>query len=359
MPHDLSLALGSGTLTPIELATGYTVFANGGFKVKPYFINYIVDPDNRIINLSQPVQVCVKCVERIEQQRTEDAAAREKEELLAAEQLKAEQALQVAQDNIQAPTARVEPQLIELPAEPELMQLDEESPIADAKPDTEVMAEQQASVLGEEMEELKPSRLIPKLVDIRIEEEYPTIWLSEDSEVIPFEGPLPIRVAPRVLSPQTRFLITTMMRDVVRFGTGRRALVLRRGDLAGKTGTTNDQRDAWFTGFNGDVVTVSWVGFDSPKPLGSRETGARAALPMWVDYMREALQGRPETPLEQPPGVVTVRIDKNTGKLVSAESTDTIFEYFLSDQVPEEDLNSDADSPGVTDTPSDITGELF
>lgn len=325
------------------------------------------------------MKVCVKCVEQIEKQRAEDAATKAKEEALAAEQLEAEQLAEQAllAEQIESPqqdptsqqqaindtsampqsAANAEPQLIELPAEPGLEPAVEEPQMATGQ--QESLGEQEASVFGEKMEELKPSRLIPKLVDIQIEDEHPTVWLGEDSEVIPFEGPLPIRVAPRVLSPQTRFLITTMMRDVVRFGTGRRALALRRTDLAGKTGTTNDQRDAWFTGFNSDVVTVSWVGFDTPHPLGARETGARAALPMWVDYMGVALKGRPETPLEQPPGVVTVRIDKNTGKLVSAESTDTIFEYFLSDQVPEEEVTPGSDEPGTPSTPSNITEQLF
>ena len=149
------------------------------------------------------------------------------------------------------------------------------------------------------------------------------------------------------------------MRDVIRFGTGRRALALGRADLAGKTGTTNDQRDAWFTGFNSDVVTVSWVGFDTPHPLGARETGARAALPMWVDYMGAALKGVPETPLEQPPGIVSVRIDEKTGKLVSAESPDAIFEYFLSDQVPKEEVGSGSENLETPSTPSNITEQLF
>lgn len=149
-----------------------------------------------------------------------------------------------------------------------------------------------------------------------------------------------------------------MMRDVVRFGTGRRALSLGRKDLAGKTGTTNDQRDAWFSGFNGDVVAIAWVGFDSPKPLGARETGARAALPMWIDYMRIALHKQPETKLQQPQGIVSVRIDKNTGKPVSAASPDAIFEYFLADQVPDEGDKPASADPNNSSEPSNIE-QLF
>ena len=355
LPRDLSLALGSGTLTPMELATGYTAFANGGFKVEPYFIDRIVDPDGRIVRVAQPVQVCVPCVEVIEKQRAEEEANQKKEE----EAKRQEEARLLAQpeqrDGKPEQTA------------PELKQLDmtqNSETTADIEesteePKSEPIGQQEASVFDEVIEELKPSRLIPKLVDIKVAGEYPTVWLGKNSEHIPFEGPLPIRVAPRVLSPQTRFLITTMMKDVVRFGTGRRALQLRRTDLAGKTGTTNDQRDAWFSGFNGDVVTVSWVGFDTPTPLGTAETGARAALPMWIDYMRVALQGRPETPLEQPPGVVTVRIDEKTGKLVSAESPDGIFEYFLSDQIPQEEAAQGGNGQGAPSTPSNITEQLF
>jgi len=172
------------------------------------------------------------------------------------------------------------------------------------------------------------------------------------------QGPQLPHLAKRVLNPQTAFLINTMLRDVIRKGTGRRALVLKRTDLAGKTGTTNDQRDAWFTGFNGDVATIAWVGFDTPQPLGDHETGARAALPMWIEYMRAALQGKPETALEQPAGVVSVRIDPETGVLADAKQSGAIFEYFRSENVPRRQIEEQAaDSP--TQTGSDITEQLF
>ncbi len=172
------------------------------------------------------------------------------------------------------------------------------------------------------------------------------------------QGPQLPHLAKRVLSPQTAFLINTMLRDVIRKGTGRRALVLKRKDLGGKTGTTNDQRDAWFTGFNGDVATIAWVGFDTPQPLGDHETGARAALPMWISYMHAALQGKPETPLEQPAGVVSVRIDPETGELADANQADAIFEYFRSGNVPKRQAEErSVDSP--TQSGSDITEQLF
>ena len=117
---------------------------------------------------------------------------------------------------------------------------------------------------------------------------------------------IPVNIAPRVATAQNIYLMRSMMRDVIQRGTARRARVLQRSDLAGKTGTTNDQHDAWFSGFSSDLVTTVWVGFDRPQPLGNRETGGRAALPMWIDYMREALKGLPPRPLERPPGLVKI-----------------------------------------------------
>jgi penicillin-binding protein 1A len=110
--------------------------------------------------------------------------------------------------------------------------------------------------------------------------------------------------------------------------------VLKRQDLAGKTGTTNDQHDAWFFGYNPSVVAVSWVGFDDFRGLGINEVGGRAALPMWIDYMRVVLANVPEQIPEQPPGLVTARIDPATGKLARVDNPDAIFEVFLSKYVP-------------------------
>jgi len=174
------------------------------------------------------------------------------------------------------------------------------------------------------------------------------------------QGPLPRQVAERVLEPQVAFLMNTMMRDVIQQGTGRGAMILNRKDLAGKTGTTNDQRDAWFAGFNRNLVTIAWVGFDNPRPLGERETGARAALPMWIDYMRTALAEREETPLIQPPGIVTVRIDTRTGELANADSPEAMFEYFRSDHVPTGMAESRIVENPESEVPvGDITEQIF
>jgi penicillin-binding protein 1A len=173
----------------------------------------------------------------------------------------------------------------------------------------------------------------------------------------------PVIPAPRVLSAQNAYIINSLMRDVIRRGTGRRARALGRQDLAGKTGTTNDQRDAWFAGFNGNLVAISWVGFDEPKPLGNRETGGRAALPMWMYFMGEALKGMPETLLERPPGMVTVRIDPKTGLLARANQPDAVFETFRQEYVPKQratdETMSTADPYQPADNSPQIPEQLF
>ncbi|MEX0615412.1 MAG: peptidase, partial [Methylophaga sp.] len=142
--------------------------------------------------------------------------------------------------------------------------------------------------------------------------------------------------AERIIPAQNAYLMNSMLRDVVRFGTGRQALSLGRNDLAGKTGTTNDQVDAWFNGFHPELVAISWVGFDNPRNLGRFETGGRAALPMWIDFMREALLNVPETELIPPVDMVTVRINPETGLLARTKSEKAIFETFRADEVPAE-----------------------
>ena len=141
--------------------------------------------------------------------------------------------------------------------------------------------------------------------------------------------------AQRIITAQNAYLINDMMQDVVRRGTGRAAYAaLRRDDLAGKTGTTNDRRDAWFAGFNGDLVAAAWVGFDQERSLGRYEEGARTALPMWIDFMEEALDGLSYHSMEQPPGIVDVRINPESG-LVAATNQGSVFEKFRIDHVPE------------------------
>ncbi|HMB73618.1 MAG TPA: PBP1A family penicillin-binding protein, partial [Gammaproteobacteria bacterium] len=136
----------------------------------------------------------------------------------------------------------------------------------------------------------------------------------------------PRKRAERVVSPQNAYLVADMMQGVIRSGTGRRARALGRGDLAGKTGTTNESRDTWFSGFNGDLVAASWVGFNDNRPLGRGEEGASTALPMWIAFMERALEGVPENPIQMPPGIVEARINPKNGLAAAEGNPDVIFE---------------------------------
>ncbi|MFA7096918.1 MAG: penicillin-binding transpeptidase domain-containing protein, partial [Gammaproteobacteria bacterium] len=227
LPRNLSLALGSGAVTPLELASAYAVFANGGFRVAVHFIERIEDLSGRILYLAEPPTACPEC--------------------------------EPASEPVGMP----------------------ETVSAAAKPDNR-----------------------------------------------------PRNVAPRVISAQNAYLMTSMMRDVIQRGTGRAARRLGRQDLAGKTGTTNDQHDAWFCGYNRELVAAGWVGFDQLQSLGDGETGGYTALPMWIDFMRAAVADIPDRPPVQPPGLVTVRVDPETGLQAGAATPDAIFETFLVGSVP-------------------------
>lgn len=143
-------------------------------------------------------------------------------------------------------------------------------------------------------------------------------------------------LAPRVMDARVNYLMYTMLQDVIKQGTGKRALALNRNDLAGKTGTTNDQKDAWFSGYNNKLVANVWVGFDSPQTLGRWAFGSNTALPIWVDYMRVALEGMPESPLKQPDGLVSIRIDPETGNRAYPGQPNAIFEIFREENVPKQ-----------------------
>jgi penicillin-binding protein 1A len=166
--------------------------------------------------------------------------------------------------------------------------------------------------------------------------------------------------APRIITAENGYLMYDMMRDVIRRGTGRRALALGRADLAGKTGTSNDRRDAWFSGFNQELVATAWVGFDQERTLGAREEGSRTALPMWIYFMAEALEGVPEAPLPRPAGIVTARISASTGLLALAGTPDATFELFRESDLA--NLGTDAADgvgPTVTGTPAADSNEIF
>lgn len=159
---------------------------------------------------------------------------------------------------------------------------------------------------------------------------------------------IPEARAPQILTPQNAYLINSAMKSVITSGTGRGAMVLGRNDLAGKTGTTNDQNDAWFTGFNTKVLTVAWLGFDQPR--STFEYGSRAALPIWLSYMRTALKGMPESNLPRPPGIVSVRINSKTGQATDANDPDAIFEIFRKQNAPSMAQNNNSPASSVSST---------
>jgi penicillin-binding protein 1A len=267
VPKDLSLALGSGTATPLEMARAYSVWANGGFYVEPFFIEEIRDARDEVLFRASPVITCDDC-------KSDEG--------------------------------------------------DKEAP--DTMPVSEDLMENPANITAETGVDGAP----------------------EPEQLEPV-------YAERVVDAANVFLMTSMMQDVVRRGTGRRAMALGRKDLAGKTGTTNDQRDAWFCGFNTQLVTTVWVGYDRVQPLGNGETGSRAALPMWVSYMGEALKGVPASVLPQPPGLVTVRIDPKTGLRMPPGQSGGLFEIFRAEYAPRE--YSQPAAGGETGESADTTVE--
>jgi penicillin-binding protein 1A len=163
--------------------------------------------------------------------------------------------------------------------------------------------------------------------------------------------------AERAIDPRNAFLMTTMLRDVVAYGTATRAQALGRKDVAGKTGTTNENVDAWFAGYTSALVGVAWIGYDQPRSLGNNETGAVAALPIWIAYMQKALKGVPERPLEAPEGVVSLRINAESGL---RDDNGTLSEWFFNESLPrrEEALATPSPQPGGR-TSQEVRNQLF
>jgi penicillin-binding protein 1A len=272
MPYDLSLALGSGTFSPLQVARGYAVFANGGYLIDPYLIDRVESGTDEVIYQARPRTVCQGC-------EAEDLDA-----LAAAEKA------------------------------------DEETLV---EPNDGAVAELQT------VSDADAEKAIVGLVTVP----------EEDT------GP---RYASRVISPQNAFIMRSIMREVVQRGTAVRAKSLKRKDIAGKTGTTNDQVDAWFSGYNDQVVTSTWVGFDNQRSMGRRETGGRASLPMWISYMQLALDGMPENLQEQPDGLVTIRIDAETGERADINTAKSLFEVFRVEDAPQQKAVAKSNS-GSTD----------
>jgi penicillin-binding protein 1A len=222
LPESLSLALGTASVTPMDMAAGYAVFANGGFKVTPYIVETIRNTQNQLVYQAKPLVACTS----------------------------------TACNNTST---------------------------------------------------------------------------NEN--------------APRVISEQNAYLVTSVLHDVIEHGTAAQARDLKRNDLSGKTGTTNNQVDAWFVGYNNNLVALTWMGFDQPQSL--HEYGAQAALPMWIDFMAAALKNTPEQMLAEPTGIVSVRIDPITGVLAQADDPQAIFEYFMQPYLPttDEQMTSDNAPP--------------
>jgi len=255
---NLTLALGSEALPPIKIASGYTTFANGGYKIEPYFIDEIRDRNGEVIFKSLNPRVCRDC------------AIDHQEDLLVD------------------------------PAE-----------------------ETSLTIPGEELSEKQY--------------EYPE--------------------AEKILEPRIHFIIDSILKDVVQKGTGKRAKSLGRSDIAGKTGTTNGPKDAWFSGYSPHIVATAWVGFDDNSLLGSGEFGGTAALPIWIDFMETALAGKEEISFDQPPGLVIARINPKSGNRANPEDNNAIFEYFLRENTPPELLNSS--EQGSQSTGSSAADNIF
>jgi len=164
---------------------------------------------------------------------------------------------------------------------------------------------------------------------------------AEGNEVFATQAPVACAdcpgttAAPRAITAANAFVMTDIMADVIQRGTAQRAKALGRRDLAGKTGTTSDRRDAWFVGYNGDVATAAWIGFDQERSLGDNEEGGRTALPMWVSFMEEALRDRPESRAPEPPGVVRMWVNRSTGQPTAVGAGGAVFETFLEGHVPD------------------------
>ncbi len=229
LPRNLSLALGTATLTPMEIATGWTTFANGGYKIEPYLIQRVEDREGKLLFEANPA--------RVPQHEPQDRAVE-----------------------------------------------------VSAAPEHELSADEQT-----------------------------------DGQP---------RFAERVLDERTAYIMTSMLQDVIKRGTGRRALAMGRDDIAGKTGTTNDSIDSWFSGYNADIVTTVWAGFDQPQSLGRNEYGGTVALPIWMTYMSAVLKDMPEHPPAEPDGLLKLRVDPVSGRAAAPGTPDAYFEVFKSEDSP-------------------------
>jgi len=234
LPRNLSLALGTATLTPMEIATGWSTFANGGYKITPYIIDKIESRNGELLFSANPPSV---------------------------------------------PTGNTASSGIAAP-----------------------------------------------------EHSFTVNTVAGENPVqAPVQTPA---VAERIIDGRTTYILNSMLEDVIKLGTGRRALALGRSDLAGKTGTTNESKDAWFSGYNADYVTTVWTGFDQPESLGRREYGGTVALPIWMNFMGAALKGKPPHTQAEPEGILSLRVDPVSGRAAAPGTPNAYFELFKSEDTP-------------------------
>jgi penicillin-binding protein 1A len=259
IPANLSMALGTASASPMSMARGYAVFANGGYLVTPYFIHEIDDRSGKPVYVANPARACRSCQERLLDTR---------------------------------PPGPPPADMLSTPA----------NNLASAA------APAESSSVDGVGEAVLPA-------DVHGESAHPPV------------------LAPQVIEARNDYLITSLMKDVILRGTGFAAKALGRDDLAGKTGSTNDHRDAWFVGFNGELSTAVWVGFDDYTSLGHGEFGAKAALPIWMDYMGAALKDQPSSTLPMPPGISTVLINRQNGLPTASGDPDGMNEMFKVEDV--------------------------
>ncbi len=310
LPPNLSMSLGTASVPPMWMARGYTVFANGGFLVEPYFIDRVVDRDGVTISRAHPVRACQGCAERAQQ----------------------DQAVSSVVDGFDLGPAST-PAAVDLTGA--------NASAADAS--------QASDASGDSDNATTKAMPLPAPVPTQV----PVPAAPDDPD---FVGPPSTFPAHRAIDERTAFLVVSMMRDVIHRGTGTPALVLHRDDIGGKTGTTNDMRDAWFSGFGGHLVTTVWVGMDDFSGLGHSEFGARAALPIWIDYMRVALENVPLRTFDPPSGIVTTLIDRGSGRILPAGTTGGMVEYFKAEELErfQNEVPGTADAASTNEAAFDI-----
>jgi len=271
LPPNLSMSLGTASLPPLQMARGYAAFANGGFKVTPWFIDEVKDRNGQVIFKEKPATACRGCGQRAGAERTSNVV--------------------------------------------DGFDFGPGTPSAQAKPTAD-----QAATANQ------PTKPAPDAI-----------------------------LAERAIDERVAYQLVSMMRDVVQRGTGTAAKVLEREDVGGKTGSTNDHRDAWFSGFGGGIVTTVWVGRDDFKSLGYREYGGKAALPIWIDYMRVALKDRPVMTNEPPEGMVEVSV--GAGGRLLPEGSGGIVEWVKAEDL--ERMESTIDYGPEDAVPSEEAFDIF